>query len=171
MRVHIITAALGATLALGACSSPAPDQTANDLQVTEPAAMEAAPDNAADTSLAPAEEAAPANEADAVDNSVASANAAPAAFAQCRVCHTVDKGGKNGVGPNLWDVAGKPAGEKEGFQFSAAFKAAKLTLDDKTLDAWLTKPSAVVPGTKMVFAGIPDAAKRKEIIDYLKTLK
>ena len=44
-------------------------------------------------------------------------------------------------------------------------------LDEKTLDTYLTNPMKMVPGTKMTFAGLPDPAQRKAVIDYLKTLK
>ena len=50
-------------------------------------------------------------------------------------------------------------------------KNANLTWDDATLDKYLTGPMKMVPGTKMTFAGLSDAAKRKEVIEYLKTLK
>ncbi|AJP71601.1 c-type cytochrome [Sphingomonas hengshuiensis] len=98
------------------------------------------------------------------------ASAAPALFAQCAVCHTATKDGKAGIGPNLWGTAGHPAAQKPGFAYSPALKAAGLVWDDATLDKWLQKPQAFVPGTKMVFAGVPDAAKRAELIAYLKTL-
>lgn len=101
----------------------------------------------------------------------ADTNAAPAAFAQCAVCHTATKDGKNGVGPNLWGVAGGKAAQKAGFAYSDKLKAAALTWDDATLDTWLTNPMKLVPGTKMVFAGQPDAAKRQALIAYLKTLQ
>jgi cytochrome c len=58
-----------------------------------------------------------------------------------------------------------------GYGFSDAMKGANLTWDDATLDEFLTSPMKKVPGTKMTFAGLTDAAKRKDVIDYLKTLK
>lgn len=105
-----------------------------------------------------------------------SANAAPAtqkpvAFAQCAVCHKVDKSGTNGIGPNLFGVYNAQAGAKEGFNFSPAMKKWGKKLDDTTLDAFLENPRKSVPGTRMAYAGLRDAAKRKAIIDWLKTQK
>ena len=95
----------------------------------------------------------------------------PAAFAQCAVCHTVDKSGTNGIGPNLMGVYGEKAGSKKGFNFSPAMKAWGKKLDDASLNAFLENPRKSVPGTKMAFAGMKDAAKRKAIIDWLKAQK
>ena len=63
------------------------------------------------------------------------------------------------------------AGDVAGYAFSEPMKASGLTWDEKTLDTYLTNPMKMVPGTRMTFAGMPDAAKRKEVIDYIKTLK
>lgn len=93
--------------------------------------------------------------------------AAPPAFAACRACHTVNKGGRNGIGPNLHGVVGRPAAAVPGFNYSPSMKASKLRWDDKTLDAYLAGPAKMVPGTRMPIA-TPDAAKRATIIAYLK---
>lgn len=119
----------------------------------------------------------PKDEAPAADGSTeatattaAASDGSPAAFAQCKVCHSIEKD-KHGVGPSLFGVYGTKAGEIPGFAFSSAMKASGLTWDDATLDEYLAAPMKKVPGTKMSFAGQPDAAKRKEVIEYLKTLK
>lgn len=75
------------------------------------------------------------------------------------------------IGPSLFAIVGTKAGEVPGYPFSAAMKASGLTWDDATLDAFLTSPMKLVPGTRMTYAGQGDPAKRKEIIEYLKTLK
>ena len=100
--------------------------------------------------------------------SVVSAQA-PAAFAQCRTCHSVEPG-KNGVGPSLFGVVGRKAGEAEGFKFSPALANSGITWDRASIDTWLQGPMKMVPGAKMTTFQ-PDAGRRKEIIDYLETLK
>ena len=93
----------------------------------------------------------------------------PAAFFQCRSCHSVEPG-KNGIGPTLAGIYGQKAGEVPGFAFSDALKESGITWDRATLDQWLAAPTTLVPGTRMVI-GVPDPVRRKEIIDYLETLK
>jgi len=101
----------------------------------------------------------------------AAAPAQPAAFAQCRVCHSVTKGGRPGIGPNLFGSFGAIAGTRPGFAYSPAMKASKIRWDRAKLDAYLANPRGVVPGTKMVFTGVKDPAVRKAVIDYLAGLK
>ena len=100
----------------------------------------------------------------------AAPGARPAAFAQCAACHAVEPG-KHGVGPSLFGVHGTKSGEIAGYAFSDAMRKAGLTWDDATLDAYLAAPMKTVPGTKMAYAGMPDPARRQEVIAYLKSLK
>lgn len=94
----------------------------------------------------------------------------PQAFMQCVACHS-PKAGMNGVGPSLFGVVGRKAGTLPGYSYSEALKTWGKDLTPEELDKWLEAPMKDVPGTKMVFPGMPDAAKRKEVIDYLTTLK
>lgn len=97
--------------------------------------------------------------------------APPAAFGACAVCHSVKKGERSGFGPNLYGVAGTRAGAVAGYGFSSAMKKAQVVWNRDTLDRFVAAPQSVVPGTKMAFPGVKDAAKRKAIVDYLMALK
>ena len=99
------------------------------------------------------------------------ADARPAAVAQCVACHTFEKGGTDGIGPNLWNVHGNPAAQNPEYAYSAALRDAGMTWDDATLDAYLLSPRQSVPGGKMSFGGVRDEAKRAEIVAWLATQK
>jgi cytochrome c len=88
-------------------------------------------------------------------------------FAVCAACHAPDK---NGIGPRLGGVFGRPSGSVADFRYSRAMKNAKIVWDAATLDAYLTEPQKVVPGNLMPFSGIADPQKRADVIAYLRTL-
>ena len=89
-------------------------------------------------------------------------------FAVCRACHQVGPGAKIAVGPVLNGVVGRKAGTFPGYSYSAANKDSGITWTPEELDKYLTNPQAVVPHTKMIFPGIKDAQKRKDVIAYLE---
>ena len=90
-------------------------------------------------------------------------------FAKCMACHTIVKGGANGIGPILSGVVGEVvAAGRGGYAFSDALKAKGGKWDEASLDAWLTSPSKYAAGTKMTFAGLTDAQQRADVIAYLK---
>jgi cytochrome c len=88
-------------------------------------------------------------------------------FLRCASCHDLSTGPSAKIGPNLRGVLGRKAASLEGYRYSAALRALDFNWDAGHLDAWLTNPNAVAPGTAMAFAGIPDAAERQAIIAYL----
>jgi cytochrome c len=88
----------------------------------------------------------------------------------CAVCHTTDEG-KNKIGPSLHAVVGRHSGTLGDYSYSDAMKKADKTWDDQTLDAYLTNPRALVPGTKMVFVGLKSEDDRANVIAFLEAQK
>ena len=95
------------------------------------------------------------------------ADAGKAVFNVCKACHSVDEGAK-GVGPNLKGVIGRKAGTLEGFTYSEAMKASGLTWDEATFSEYIANPKAKIPNNKMVFAGLKDEQKIKDVLAFLK---
>lgn len=89
-------------------------------------------------------------------------------FARCRSCHTITEGGPSMTGPNLYGVFGRQAAAQPGFNYSDALKNASLVWDGEQLDQWLENPRTFLKGTKMSFAGIPNATDRRDVIAFLK---
>jgi cytochrome c len=89
-------------------------------------------------------------------------------YIQCRACHDLQPSAVAKVGPNLAGVMGQRAGQVQGFTYSAALSSSKIVWDRATLDRWLEKPGAVVPGNIMAFAGIANAADRAALIRYIE---
>ncbi|MEJ7934513.1 cytochrome c family protein [Sphingobium sp. AN558] len=91
-------------------------------------------------------------------------------FAKCAACHTVNQGGANGIGPNLYATVGEKVAEgKAGFAFSDALKKKGGAWTFEALDHWLTSPRDFAPGTKMTFAGLGNPADRANLIAWLNT--
>ena len=88
----------------------------------------------------------------------------------CVACHSLNEGGKNGVGPNLYGVVAAKQAAHPGYEYSKALsaKGGQWTYDE--LNSWLKKPASYAPGTRMSYAGLADPVKRADIIDYLRTL-
>ncbi len=105
-----------------------------------------------------------------IETLLASADATKgeAVFKKCASCHTINQGGANGIGPNLYAVLGEGIGSgRGGFAFSDALKGKGGKWDWTSLNEWLTNPKAFAPGTKMSFAGLSDAAERANLMVYL----
>ena len=93
-----------------------------------------------------------------------------AVWAKCAACHTINQGGANGIGPNLWGVMGDHIGQgRGGFAFSDALKSKGGSWDWTSMDAWLTSPRRFANGTKMSFAGLSSAEDRANLIVYLNS--
>lgn len=99
------------------------------------------------------------------------ADAGARVFNQCRACHTINQGGRNGVGPNLYGLWGRPAGSIEAFRYSAPMRAKAgegLVWNVDNLRAYLTDPKAVVPAGSMSFAGIRNEQQLNDLLAYLE---
>lgn len=88
----------------------------------------------------------------------------------CKACHTLTKGGKDGIGPNLWDIVGRAKASVEGYKYSKVLKGLGGTWGYDDLNAFLTKPSAYAKGNKMSWPGERSDKKRANLIAYLRTL-
>ena len=92
-------------------------------------------------------------------------------FEECVACHALEKD-KESVGPSLYGVFGRKAGEGADFRYSPALKRSGITWDQASIDTFIADPQATVPGNRMPYAGIADAAARADLIAYLlKTFK
>ncbi|WP_051631328.1 c-type cytochrome [Afifella pfennigii] len=164
-------------------SASAPAETAEtetaqtettQTETTEPAAAEPAAEETAQAE-APA---APADAGADMPPAVAMiADASPEAgekiVAQCRACHTFDQGGANRIGPNLWDVVGRPAAAREDFNYTDAMKNYAAEIGDWSYDhlaTYLADPRGEVPGTKMIYQGVKKDADLAALLAYLRTL-
>jgi cytochrome c len=96
------------------------------------------------------------------------ASAGEKVFLKCRACHQIGEGAKDAVGPVLNGIVGRKAGTYPDYSYSDANKNSGITWDEATLKEYLKNPRAKVPGTKMIFAGLPKDEDIDNVIAYLK---
>lgn len=92
---------------------------------------------------------------------------------KCASCHSFDKGGKNGAGPNLFDILNREIAITDGFKYSSAFadkKAEGMNWGYDELFEFIQKPKAFIKGTAMGFGGIKKDGQRADLIAYLRSL-
>ena len=93
--------------------------------------------------------------------------AGQAEFNKCKICHTVEAGGRNTVGPNLHGIFGRKAGTSDNFAYSEAMQKSGIVWNDATLAKYLRNPKELVPGGKMAFPGIKDDEQIADLLAYL----
>jgi cytochrome c len=91
---------------------------------------------------------------------------------QCSLCHTIDKGGRNGFGPNLFGIADRKAGTAPGYKYSPAFLSmANWTWSPDGIASFVVAPAKTIPGNRMgVFQGVADN-DLDDLIAYLAAQK
>jgi len=91
---------------------------------------------------------------------------------KCLSCHTFEPGGKNKVGPALYDIVNRAMGITDGFSYSSTMKSVSegKTWDYESLNGFLYKPKAYMKGTAMGFVGVKKTADRANLIAYLRSL-
>jgi cytochrome c len=175
MKIPNLVVMVGAAMSLAACGSqdneaPPADDMAQDAAPVDAAAPAASAASAtADEQAAAEAPTAATPEAETPVAAEVASSGPPQSYLICSSCHAVEPG-KNGIGPSLAGIYGKKAASVPGYSYSEPLKKANITWTDAALDKWLEAPMKMVPGTRMVFGGIPDAAKRKELIAYMKSL-
>ena len=90
-----------------------------------------------------------------------------AVFRRCASCHTINEGGADGIGPNLWGKIGRDIASVPGFNYSDALLAIEGTWNFDNMSDWLARPSAFAQGTTMSFAGLSDPLDRAALILYM----
>lgn len=89
-------------------------------------------------------------------------------FEPCAHCHQIGRDARTTTGPALTGVIGRRAGQVPGYPFSDAMRASGLVWDRDTLARYIASPQAVVPGTRMVFAGLDDPAQIRALVDFIE---
>ena len=88
-------------------------------------------------------------------------------FKKCAACHSINKGGKNNIGPALYNVVGRKVGGVADYKYSKALATYNKEWTFEELNGFLIKPSKWIKGTKMAYAGLRKEKDRASVIKYL----
>ena len=88
-------------------------------------------------------------------------------FKKCAACHSINKGGKNNIGPALYNVVGRKIGGVSDYKYSKALIAYGKEWNFEELNGFLIKPAKWIKGTKMAYAGLRKEKDRASVIKYL----
>ena len=88
-------------------------------------------------------------------------------FKKCAACHSIVKGGKNNIGPALYNVVGRQVGSINDYKYSKALSEYNKQWTFEELNGYLIKPAKWIKGTKMAFAGLRKEKDRASVIKYL----
>ena len=88
-------------------------------------------------------------------------------FKKCAACHSINKGGKNKIGPALYNVVGRAVGGLDDYKYSKTLASYGKEWTFEELNGFLTKPSSYLKGTKMSYAGLRKEKDRASVIKYL----
>ena len=98
------------------------------------------------------------------------ATAGARVFNTCRACHTINEGGRAGVGPNLWGIVGRRAASVEGFRYSANFRTlgeAGHIWTEENIRRYITNPKDVAPQGIMAYPGLRNEQQMNDLMAYL----
>lgn len=99
----------------------------------------------------------------------ASADRGARQWAKCRACHTIEKDGANGQGPNLYGIVGRTVAALESFRYSSALQELGTSVwTYEMVDEWLQNPQAMAKGSKMILA-VRKPDQRADLLAYLAT--
>ena len=160
------TGAATLSILVAACSGG--DDSTQTEESAEPAVEEQAGDDG-DSADATTPNDDPLSTKDGVDYASLTGDAAKGklVFAQCRTCHVTDPE-VNRTGPSLAGIIGRKAGEVKGYKYSPANADSGLTWSEEQMYVYLEDPQRIIPKTKMIYAGLPNAQDRADIVAFLK---
>ena len=174
VSMKAIIGAVAMSTLLTACSGGETEPSEPAEAPTEEATAQEEAAVEGEAAEAPAgEEAAGADDPMATEDGVAYASltgdaaAGKRVFAQCRTCHVTDPG-VNRIGPSLAGIIGNDAGSVAGFNYSPANANSGITWTEEQMYVYLEDPQRTIPKTKMIYAGLPNAQQRADVIAYLK---